>query len=207
MPLQPDNDWGLYNPADSTGRLRISCVLLVTGAEPIIRIPAFSGLDTLPVIGQPQTWSAINTFSGGVVCSGGVTVDTSSSGISIGSHAAINDMDQGTYTPTLTNAANLAASTAFQCQFLRVGRTVTVGGRVDVDPTLAATATQLGISLPVASNFGATEDCGGCAFASGIAAQGAGIRADAANDRAEMVWISGDITNQPMYFTFTYQVI
>jgi hypothetical protein len=101
----------------------------------------------------------------------------------------------------------LDGSTAFECQFLRVGTTVTVSGKVSVDPTLTATLTRLGISLPVASNLGAEEDCGCCAFASGIAGQGAAIRGDAANDRAEMVWIAGDVTNQPMYFTFSYQVI
>jgi len=88
-----------------------------------------------------------------------------------------------------------------------VGATVTVSGKVSVNPTLAATTTQLGISLPIASNVGAEEDVGGAAFASGIAGQGAAIRGDAANDRAEMVWISGDITNQNMFFIFQYQVI
>jgi len=117
------------------------------------------------------------------------------------------NLTSGTYTPTLTNAANLGASTAYQCQYMRVGNVVTVSGKVDVDPTLAATATQLGISLPIASNLGAQEDCAGTSFASGIAAQGAAIRGDAANNRAEMVWISGDVTNQSMYFTFTYEVI
>lgn len=112
----------------------------------------------------------------------------------------------GVYTPTLTNVTNVAASTAYECQYMRVGNTVTVGGKVDVDPT-AAGATQLGISLPVASNFGAVEDCGGAAFAPAIAGQGAAIIADAANNRAEMNWIAVDITNQPMFFSFTYQVI
>jgi len=113
----------------------------------------------------------------------------------------------GTYTPTLTNVANLGASTAYQCQWIRVGNIVNVSGKVDVDPTLTATATQLGISLPVASNIGAAEDCAGTAFASGIAGQGAAIIGDAANNRAEMNWIATDITNQPMYFTFQYEVI
>jgi len=111
------------------------------------------------------------------------------------------------YTPTLTNAANLSASTAYSCQYFRIGNVVTVSGKVDVDPVTPATLTQLGISLPIASNFSAAEQCGGTAFASGIAGQGAAIRCDATNDRAEMVWIAGDITNQPMYFTFTYRII
>lgn len=113
----------------------------------------------------------------------------------------------GVYTPTLTNVANLAASTAFQCQYLQVGSVVTVSGKVAVDPTLAATATELGISLPVASNFGAAEDCGGVAFATGIAGQGAGIIGDAANDRASMNWVAGDISNQNMSFCFSYRIL
>lgn len=117
------------------------------------------------------------------------------------------DMDSGTYTPTLTNVANLDASTAYQCQYIRIGNTVTVSGRVDVDPTAGAASTQLGIALPVASNFGATEDCAGAAFASGIAGQGAAVLADTTNDRAQLQFVAGDTTNQAMYFTFTYQII
>ena len=113
----------------------------------------------------------------------------------------------GVYTPTLTNVANLAASTAFQCQYIRVSSVVTVSGKVSIDPTLTATSTILGISLPVASNIGAAEDCGGVAFASGIFGQGAAILGDAVNNRAQLQFISGDITNQPMYFTFTYRII
>lgn len=124
--------------------------------------------------------------------------------------ATISDLPtliSGTYTPTLTNVANLSASTAYQCQYIRLGATVTVSGRVDIDPTAGAASTQLGITLPIASNFGAVEDCAGVAFASGVAGQGAAIQADTANDRATLIYVSGDTTNQPMYFTFAYQVI
>lgn len=112
-----------------------------------------------------------------------------------------------TYTPTLTNVANLDGSTAYACQYIRIGPNVVVSGKVDINPTAGATLTQLGISLPVASNIGAQEQCAGTAFASGIAGQGAAIRGDAANDRAEMAWISADVTNQPMYFSFLYRII
>ena len=127
--------------------------------------------------------------------------------VSFVSPAFTADITVGAYTPTLTNVANLDASTAYECQYLKVGRTVTVSGKVDVDPTAPAASTQLGITLPIASNFGATEDCAGAAFASAIAGQGAAILGDATNDRAQMTWVAGDVTNQPMYFTFTYQVI
>lgn len=117
------------------------------------------------------------------------------------------DVKSGTYTPTLTNVANLSASTAYSCQWLRVGDSVTVSGRVDIDPTLAATSTQLGISLPVASALANANEVGGTAFATSVAGQGAAVLADATNDRAQMQYVSGDVTNQAMYFQFTYRVI
>jgi hypothetical protein len=112
----------------------------------------------------------------------------------------------GIYTPTLYNTTNIAASTAYECQYFQVNDMVTVTGKVDVDPT-AAGLTQLGIDLPAASNLGAAEDCAGVAFAPRVAAQGAAIIGSAANNRAIMEWIAVDVTNQPMYFTFTYQII
>lgn len=112
----------------------------------------------------------------------------------------------GTYTPTLTNVANLDASTAFQCQYLRVGNVVTVSGRVDADPT-AAGLVQLGISLPIASNFSTANQAAGTAAAAAVAGQSAAIVADATNDRAEMQWTAVDTANRSMYFSFTYEVI
>lgn len=112
----------------------------------------------------------------------------------------------GAYTPVLTNVANLSASTAFSCQYLRVGGVVTVSGRVDVDPIAAATDTQLGIALPFASTFANANECAGTGVTPTIAGQSAAIKADVANGRATLQWLSGDITNQPMYFSFTYRV-
>lgn len=113
----------------------------------------------------------------------------------------------GTYTPALVNVANLAASTAFPCQFLRVGSTVTVSGRVDVDPILTATDTQLGISLPIASNFANAGECAGVAWAPTLTSEGGAILGDVANDRALLQWRSVDVTNAARYFTFSFQVI
>ncbi len=113
----------------------------------------------------------------------------------------------GTYTPTLTNVANLDASTARLATYLRVGNSVTVSGQVDVDPTLTATATELGISLPVASALTTAYQLGGTGAAIAIAGMSAGIQADATNDRAQMKWIATDVTNQTMAYQFTYQVI
>lgn len=123
-----------------------------------------------------------------------------------GTGSATLVLSSGTYTPTLTGVTNVTASTAYVCQYHRVGSVVSVAGKVDVDPT-APGLTQLGISLPVASNFAAAEQCGGAACAPGIAGEAAALLADATNDRAEMDWTTVDITNQSFYFTFSYLVI
>ena len=116
--------------------------------------------------------------------------------------------EANTYTPTLTNAANVAASTAYECQYARVGDSVTVSGRVDIDPTAASTDTQLGISLPIASNIGAATDLGGVAFTPELAGVGAAILGDVANDRAQFQYVTGaDIANRAFYFIFMYQRI
>lgn len=112
----------------------------------------------------------------------------------------------GTYTPTLFNTTNIAASTAYQCQYLQLADMVMVSGKVDADPT-AAVATVLGMSLPVASNLGAAEDCAGTGCAPGIAGQSAAILGDVANDRATLQWIAVDVSNQSWYFQYLYQVI
>lgn len=125
--------------------------------------------------------------------------------------ATISDLPtlaSGTYTPTLTNTTNLSASTAYSCQYLRVGSVVTVSGRVDVDPTAAATLTTLGISLPISSNFANSNELGGtAATADNITEVAAGIFADSTNDRATMQWVTTNTSNHNMFFTFTYRII
>lgn len=126
--------------------------------------------------------------------------------IVVGSGATITKLDCGTYTPTLTNTTNVAASTARQCTYMRVGSVVTVAGQLDIDPT-AAGATLLGISLPIASALTTAYQLGGTACATGIAGMSAGIEADATNDRASLKYTAVDITNQTMTFQFTYEVL
>lgn len=113
----------------------------------------------------------------------------------------------GTYTPTLTNVTNVTASTAYLSQYLRVGSVVTVSGKVDIDTTLAASsATELGISLPVASNFAAEEDLGGTGTSDAVASLSARIKADGTNDRASLVEKSISLTNDSYAYSFTYLI-
>ena len=137
--------------------------------------------------------------------------------------ATISDLPtlvSGLYTPTLTNVANISANTAYECQYIRVGSIVTVSGKLDVDPTSSNTITQLGISLPVASNLGAAEDCAGTGACPTISGQAYAILGDATNNRAELQWLTNinmvisetapspmNTANQSVYFTFTYTII
>ena len=112
----------------------------------------------------------------------------------------------GTYTPTLTNVTNVSASTAYACQYLRVGSVVTVSGKIDVDPTAAA-AFEVGISLPIASNFTAQEQCAATGVSVIAADDAAWVVADTTNDRASFQSSPTGVTNHSYYFTFTYSVL
>ena len=116
-------------------------------------------------------------------------------------------LDADVYTPTLTNVANLDGSTAYSCQYLRVGSVVTVSGQVDLDPTTTLTDTQLGISLPIASNFANANECAGSGSAPAIAAMTVAILGDVANNRATLQFKATDVTSQPVFFSFTYRII
>jgi hypothetical protein len=117
------------------------------------------------------------------------------------------DFQYGTYTPTLTNTTNIAASTAYACQFIRIGTVVTVSGMVNVDPTSTGSCV-LGMSLPIASNIAAIEQCAGVgnvatatAFTTGV------VYGSIAADTAVLQWIATDVTAKSCLFTFTYLIV
>jgi hypothetical protein len=114
----------------------------------------------------------------------------------------------GTYTPTLFNTTNVTASTAYTCQWMRVGNVVTVSGQVDIDATLAASsATELGMSLPIASSLTATEQVAGDAISDAVASLSARVKADATNDRASVVFKAISLSNDTYGFTYTYLIL
>lgn len=115
-------------------------------------------------------------------------------------------MASGTYTPTLTNVTNISASTAYACQYMRVGNVCTVSGKVDIDPT-AAGAIELGMSLPIASNLAAQEQCAGTVVGVTALDDALWIEGDATNNRAAIKCTAIGVANHSNYFTFTYLII
>jgi len=112
----------------------------------------------------------------------------------------------GIYTPTLTNVTNINSSTAYACQFMRVGNVVTVSGKVRFNCNTAAAA-QIDLSLPVASNFTAEEQCAGVASSEDVADGPMYIKADTTNDRASMYSTTDGTSAHDHFFTFTYRIL
>lgn len=126
---------------------------------------------------------------------------------STGDQSATLTVASSTYTPTLTSVTNVASSTAYVTGYLQIGTSVTVFGKVTIDVTTAgSTATELGFSLPVASNLAAEEDLGGAAESDVSGGLGIRIKADATNDRASFVFKAASASNDNYNFQFSYQV-
>jgi hypothetical protein len=113
----------------------------------------------------------------------------------------------GTYTPTLTNLTNIDSTTAFGCQYIRVGNFVTVSGAVAVGPT-ASGFVDFRMSLPVGSNIAGGSNLGGTCVAQSTVAMFAGsIAGDASTDTATFRIVQTGTLELNYYFTFSYRVI
>jgi len=112
----------------------------------------------------------------------------------------------GTYKPTLTIVQNIDVATAFDCQWQRVGNTVTVSGRVDIDPT-ATGQVILGLTLPVTTaNFTADQQVAGTVAAAGVAGQSGAAVAVVGAQTARLQYVASDSASRAMRFIFMYQI-
>lgn len=115
----------------------------------------------------------------------------------------------GTYTPTLTAVTNVASATGGTGMYIRIGNVVSVTGSLTLDPTAGSTATIIGVSLPIASNFTLASDLFGMPSGFHIdwasATTTVGVLADPTSDRAEIRFQNvATHTSQPFYFHFQY---
>lgn len=109
---------------------------------------------------------------------------------------------EGTYTPTLTNGTNVAASTAYVTSYTQIGNWVHVFGEVSIDATAAATISELDMSLPIASLFTNTyEVAGTAAFEDGTAVQ---IKGETGGNKARFRFTPVTATNNTYSFHFSY---
>jgi len=111
----------------------------------------------------------------------------------------------GTYTPTITNGANVESSIAYVCQWMRVGNVVTVGGRFLINTATALAPTVISLSLPIASDFTIQEQLGG----NGVAEPGDSMTSSANATTNLAQFESSRIAstvNSNVMFTFTYVI-
>lgn len=127
--------------------------------------------------------------------------------VSGGTTKANDQICSGTYTPTLTNVANVATHTMYAAQWIRVGRVVTVSGQVDVDPT-AAGAVQFVLNTPISSTFThSTQLAGAGAVSTGVAPYPVGIHGVAGTSNGLFTYNTPDGVNRALLYHYTYQIV
>ena len=124
----------------------------------------------------------------------------------IASENTIPALAAGTYTPTLTPTANVSAATAYACQYLRVGNTVTVSGKLDMTIVANTTNTLITISVPVNSAFAATEQAGGTGYCAAVSGLGGAILAYSTNV-VSLNFMSNTTGARTFAFSFIYQIV
>jgi hypothetical protein len=122
---------------------------------------------------------------------------------------ALSLFAEGTWSPTITEGTNVAASTTAVCQYTRIGARVICAGRVNIDPTAGdPTATDFELSLPIASNFALVTDLSGTGTGSTTTtADTYKVTASVANDTAVFNGIASQTAAADVMFTFMYLVI
>ena len=130
---------------------------------------------------------------------------TSGGNVTIGSGGTpLSVISTGTYTPTLTNVANIAASTAYTTNYRRIGNIVDVWGLVAIDPTTTLTDTTLRMSLPIATNCQDDLEIGGSAANS--LNEASRIYCPSSQDAAHFDFKPVDVSNNTWSFHFNYVI-
>ena len=111
----------------------------------------------------------------------------------------------GVYTPVFSGLSGVDSATPFECQYMRVGDTVTVSGIFAAVCTEFASPYHMLMTLPIASNLGAAGDLAGT-FTTQLGAYGSIIGNSIAN-KAQLYFVDGLTSSADYSFTLTYQII
>jgi hypothetical protein len=136
------------------------------------------------------------------------TLQDATGTVALTSNIPTPDATPLTYTPTLTNTTNVAASTASVTNYMRYGNMVFVWGQINITSSGTGTTTVLGFSLPIASALTQVYDVGGSFMAqvhsTSNVTWGGGISGDATNDRATF---SGNLVNANIAYSFSFMYL
>lgn len=163
-------------------------------------------------LGETTTGTDMELYNSGT-SSNAFKISYLTNGITFGNTLGINGVNDniksGTYTPTLTGVANTSSTTAYVCQYMRVGNTVTVSGLIQITPYASSTITTISVSLPISSNFSASSNAGGTGggITSSVFHTGA-ISANGGGTTVALSYVSTqNAFSDDFQFSFTYQIL
>ena len=195
-------------------------VALFRSVEPYVTIEAVGASNPASIFFRPstsaqnatiqnRTGGGIDLYTGGTpslslaVKSSGAVVASSTLGL----NGVEDSVKSNTYTPTLTNVSNITSSSvsANAFRYIRIGNIVYVSGRVTVNATAANTATEIEISLPIASNLTNSIDLSGVAT---TPSNGYGqVIGDTASDTGSFYVFPTSAGSAPWNVEFSYVII
>jgi hypothetical protein len=152
------------------------------------------GTDAMPL--------SLQRYGGNV----GIGTASPSEKLDVNGNIKASNLYSGTYTPTLSSIYNVTSSTAFVCQYMRVGNVVTVSGVINVTATATNTWTRISMTLPISSNFDFSYRAGG----GGGANSTNNVCVILAGASTSVVYLDAypNSTNSlSYYFSYTYQII
>lgn len=188
-------------------------VLGVSGVSTDVDVLFFSKVEAV------NAWSAVNTFkwrvkkvSGGQAVGFGLATTEGVAGL-VNPYSTNGVVYSGTYTPTLTAAANCSALVLNGAQYQRVGNIVTVTAQGTLTVTTTATDTSFTMTLPVAT----------ANFSSAYQANGLGILVKSSTNIRDTSWVRatsgaatvevftegtgiGSATGAAWYASFSYEI-
>jgi len=114
----------------------------------------------------------------------------------------------GLYTPTLADVSNSTNRTAYECQYLRVGDTVTVSGQFIAAAVSAPGVVIVSMTLPITSSFTQFRHAGGSGMqVSSTTYDAMGIYANPGSSVVHCLCTASGAGSLAYSFQFTYRVI
>ncbi len=109
-----------------------------------------------------------------------------------------------TFTPTGAAVTNVATVTPTVGYYSRVGDAIRVWGEVTIDPSNTKAASELTLTLPIASDIGQTYELSGSAFSNDSTS--IRILGNVSGDKASFKWYANDTTSKAYSYSYTYHL-
>lgn len=191
----------------------------ITGTA-TVEVMSVSGLLTAEdlTVNSTATVSALNvlgnlavdtdlTVSGVTTLAGDINLGNATSDTVTLSGSLAGLWGPASYTPTGTAIANSSAVSTRPSHYIRFGDIVIGAGAIDFSVTSTSTITQVGVSIPIASNFTLSSDAyGGCTGTFQTGNHTAILYSESVNDRLVIDFTSSGTGSVSLNYWFMYKV-